>query len=81
MRNVIAAVVASAAISCALVLPGSFVTSAQSQQPSAALPPPPLAEAFDPAVCGAQGWPYYDKDCRPGAEPVRIIRIGQSAKR
>lgn len=83
MRNMMGAIAASAFISCVIVLPGAFVSSAQSQQVpvAASLPAPTPAEAFDPAVCGAQGWPYYDKDCRRGGDPVRIIRIGQKAPR
>ena len=83
MRTMVGAIAASAFISCVIVLPGSFVSSAQSQQApvSAALPAPAPAEAFDPAVCGAQGWPYYNRDCQRGGDAVRIIKIGQSAGR
>lgn len=78
MRNMLGAVAASAFISCILVLPGSFVTSAQSQQApvSTPLPAPAAVDSFDPEVCGAQGWPYYSKDCSRGGDAVRIIKIG-----
>ena len=81
MRNMIGAIAASAFISCILVLPGSFVSSAQSEQApvSTPLPAPAAADSFDPEVCGAQGWPYYNKNCNRGGDAVRIIKIGQNA--
>lgn len=81
MRNMLGAIAASAFISCMIVLPGSFVSSAQSEQApvSTPLPAPAAADSFDPEVCGAQGWPYYNKDCARGGDAVRIIKIGQGA--
>jgi hypothetical protein len=83
MRNMVGAIAASAFIACVLVLPQGFISTAQSEQAplSNPLPAPAAADTFDPAVCGAQGWPYYDRACQRGGDVVRVIKIGQTARR
>lgn len=81
MRNLVGAIAASAFIACVLVLPQGFVSSAQSQgmPTTTAMPGPAAGNAFETSVCATQGWPYFDQDCKRGADTVRVIKIGATA--